>query len=148
MSAVPKKKLCWNCEGNVPKDLDNCPYCAVYLHGLDEDNNSSWTSSRYSEEEIPEPLYQRQEDAHAENEESEASPLTLSISFQQLKKDVFPALFLMAGSVFFLFGIILFLFAYDGVLTLQWQGHYAPYFLLASAPLIFLGWKYLQRLED
>ena len=52
---------------------------------------------------------------------------------------------LASGSVFFLFGIILFLFADDGKLTLQWNGEYWIYFFSLSFPIFFLGWKYLQK---
>ncbi|MCE2983582.1 MAG: hypothetical protein LW832_08460 [Parachlamydia sp.] len=145
MSALPKKKLCWNCEGNVPKDLDNCPYCAVYLQGIGDDANAGWIPDEISNE-IPPPPYQIQEEI--KKEEQEANNYPLQINFNQLKQDVLPALFLMGGSVFFLFGIILTLFSENGVFTLQWQSHYAPYFLFISLPLIFFGWKFVQQLEE
>ena len=164
MSAVPKKKLCWNCEGNVARNIDNCPYCGVYLHAseLEEENNSWNPSYRPSSktEEIPTPIYQMQEeddegesqehDIHYEQESSEKKEETFAWGalFEQLKRDLFPTLFLMAGSVFFLFGIVLLLFSQNGTLTLQWQWGYSFYFLGAAIPLIGFGWKYLQQLES
>jgi hypothetical protein len=164
MSAVPKKKLCWNCEGNVSRQIDNCPYCGVYLHADELEENSSWNPSyrpSSKTEEIPSPIYQiQQEPEAAEHEleseaeiqdsaarseiENEHSWLQLST---QLKRDVFPILFLMMGSIFFLFGIVLFLFSQNGTLILQWQESSAPYFLFFSIPLIGFGWWYLQKLE-
>jgi len=164
MSAVPKKKLCWNCEGNVSKQIDNCPYCGVYLHADELEENSSWIPSyrpSSKTEEIPSPIYHIQgeqesnkSDEEDEEEEAEASSTAGSNShalmevFNHLKKDLFPILFLMMGSIFFLFGIVLFLFSQNGVLTLQWQGSQALYFLLFSIPLTGFGWWYLQQLEQ
>ena len=137
MSAVPKKKLCWNCEGSVAKDIDNCPYCGVYVHAEEMEDNSSWNPSYRAAAEpddVPSPLYQikpeisslndhvskhdrnKQNDQKSDSDEENSS----SASFQgmswsqllvQLKRDIFPTLFLMMGSVFFLFGIVLLLFS-------------------------------------
>ncbi len=149
MSAVPQKKLCWNCEGNVSKEIDNCPYCGVYLHADADD--SSWSPSYRSspKEDIPTPLYQVKPQSDSEEQVSKQEQATLSaaVTWAHLKKDVLPLLLLMAGSIFFLFGIVLFLFCQEGTLTLQWQEHYWTYFLGLSVPFIFIGWKLLQQLE-
>lgn len=155
MSAVPKKKLCWNCEGNVAKDIDNCPYCGVYLHAAEEEEDSVWNPSyrpSSKTEEIPSPLYQIKPDIEQNDEEADfttesSESLAWNALFTQLKRDVFPILFLMMGSVFFLFGVVLFLFSQNGTLTLQWQESHGIYFLLFALPLIGLGWIFLQQLE-
>ena len=158
MSAVPKKKLCWNCEGNITKEIENCPYCGVYVHSQGLDGIYHW-SAPYSkgydeaeeEEEVPLPLYSIQ--ANKEPQELKeagasqaASGDDRSIS-DQLKRDLFPILLLMAGSIFFLFGLVLFLFSKDGALTLQWSSALAPYFLALSLPGVFFGWTLLQKLD-
>lgn len=157
MSAVPKKKLCWNCEGNVSKELDNCPYCKVYLHAIDSEEDSQWNPSYHAPkltEEIPSPLYQISVEQNLEDQEDQvnasphAVPFHLNFPLEQLKRDVFPTLFLMMGSLFFLFGVVLILFSQNGTLTLQWQGHYGFYYLLLAFPLIVFGWKFLQQLEE
>lgn len=166
MSAVPKKKLCWNCEGNVSRQIDNCPYCGVYLHADELEENSSWNPSyrpSSKTEEIPSPIYQIQQEPEAAENESEAeeeienSPQETKIEVElyswyqlstQFRKDVFPILFLMMGSIFFLFGVVLFLFSQNGTLTLQWQGSHAIYFLLFSLPLVGFGWWFLQKIES
>lgn len=158
MSAVPKKKLCWNCEGNVAKNIDNCPYCGVYLHADEIENSSAWnpTYRPDPEEEIPSPLYQiKPELNEADDEEEEPTqnseeqePGVWSEVFSQLKRDVFPPLFLMMGSIFFLFGVVLLLFSHNGTFTLQWQEKDGLYFFLLSIPLICFGWMYFQRLDS
>jgi hypothetical protein len=148
MSAIPKKKLCWNCEGNVAKDIDNCPYCGVYLHAnVEEEEDHSWNPPYQltalkkddSEEEHP-PYYPAQEEKTIKAD----SPSPPSIG-QQLKKDILPIFLLLAGSSFFLFGTILLLFSQGGTLTLQWDGSLSFYFLLFGIPALFWGWRNLQN---
>ncbi|MFI0435050.1 MAG: hypothetical protein ACH350_04910 [Parachlamydiaceae bacterium] len=158
MSAVPKKKLCWNCEGNVANNIDNCPYCGVYLHAEEIEDDSAWNPTyreKSTEEAVPTPLYQikpqleehqsleNDQQIHAEHRDVSA----WTSAFSQLKQDVFPILFLMMGSLFFLFGIVLLLFSQNGMFTLQWQERDGLYFLLFSIPAIIFGWIYLQRLD-
>ena len=164
MSAVPKKKLCWQCEGNVAKDIDNCPYCGVYLQAedlgeIEEDSvwKPSYRPSPNESEEIPSPIYQINSEneeksearkAAAREQEVREEPLIWNAIFAQLKQDLFPILFLMMGSIFFLFGIVLMLFSQNGTLTLQWQEKDGIYFFLFALPLIGFGWKYLQQISS
>lgn len=158
MSAVPKKKLCWNCEGNVARDIDNCPYCGVYLHATEVEEDSAWnpsySSASHETEEIPSPLYQIKPEAEEDAQEQEASimsddskPLVWGSLFEQLKQDILPILFLMMGSIFFLFGVVLLLFSQNGTFTLQWQESDGLYFLIFAIPLIGFGWMFLQQLN-
>lgn len=162
MSAVPKKKLCWNCEGNVSKEVNNCPYCGVYLHAEEFEENSKWNpnySSQTSEDEVPSPIYQIKPDTSEDQElkehpktatqpTQETSFIALNYLYSHLKQEMFPLLFLMMGSIFFLFGIVLLLFSQNGTLTLQWEEKYSIYFLFFSLPLIGLGWYYFHHLEE
>lgn len=161
MSAVPKKKLCWNCEGNIAKQIDNCPYCGVYLHADELEENSDWNPSyrpSSKTEEIPSPIYQIQQETDVNDSEEaiEASPKDLKEASNpfswnhlstELTKDVFPILFLMMGSICFLFGVVLMLFSQNGALVLQWQESHALYFLFFSVPLVGFGWWFLQKLD-
>ncbi len=169
MSAVPKRKLCWNCEGNVSKEVDNCPYCGVYLLGAEVDDDSLWRpnhrpSPKLEEsphEESPPPLYEihsrfEREEARIEPQATDSfrpkaeEKVSLSGShlLYQLKQEVFPTLFLMMGSIFFLFGFVLLLFSHNGTLTLQWNESDGFYFFIAAFPLIALGWRYFQQIDE
>jgi hypothetical protein len=157
MSAVPKKKLCWHCEGNVARDSDNCPFCGVYLHASEMQEDPAWNptySPSSATEEIPTPLYRIEPDGE-EVEEQEKGALhnpskvfAWRSLFRQFKQDIFPILFLMMGSVFFLFGIVLVLFSQNGTFTLQWQERDGLYLLLFAMPLIGFGWMFLQQVEN
>lgn len=157
MSAVPKKKLCWNCEGSVAKNIDNCPYCGVYLHGTEEPSennlwNPSYTPSinQESPTNISSPFYSPEtveltdEDEHTKKVEGNSLETQQLVISTQLKRDFFPIFFLMSGSIFFLFGLVLLLFSSHGTFTLQWNGDNWIYFLSCSLPLLVLGWKFLQ----
>lgn len=152
MTALPKKKLCWNCEGNISRELDNCPYCGVYVHSSDTGNSNYWSPSYTPQdqlEEAPSPLYSVQDDVFETVVDipAEVSSVWAPI-FLVLKKEVFPVLFLMSGSIFFLFGLILFLFARDSTLNLRWDGSLWPVFTLLSLPSLWIGWRFLNGLED
>jgi len=157
MSAVPKKKLCWNCEGNVAKQIDNCPYCGVYLHPSEIEEDSTWNAGyplpSSKREQIPSSFHEinheGEVDAQEEPTSGEASrSFSWNSLFWQFKRDIFPILFLMMGSLFFLFGVVLLLFSQNGMFTLQWQESHAVYFLLLAFPLIGFGWRFLQQLEE
>lgn len=154
MSAVPQKKICWNCEGSVPRNIDNCSYCGVYLHSPEEEiENGRWGSPFrvYPQD----PAIDHPSDALKSDKTEEVSPVQGSeFAFgsgpsllSTLKSDLFPILFLMMGSVFFLFGVVLLLFSQNGVLTLQWQEGDGWVFLLTALPATVLGWFFLQRLD-
>ncbi len=156
---MPKKKLCWNCDGNIAKEVDNCPYCGVYVHSPDLDENNGWNIPYVSgnkKEEIPSPFYQIHENNQTDDESEESEVLSdiheeknsAIPVLQQLKEDVLPVLFLMSGSIFFLFGIVLLLFSTNGTLTLQWNGNLWPYFLALAVPFVFFGWKYLLQMDQ
>lgn len=163
MSAIPKKKLCWNCEGNVSHNIDNCPYCGVYLHAAEEESEDLWNppyrlvSSNAKEEELLNPLYQSdserdgQEDGQssdfkeASNETDDQQEIGTSFGalMQDMKRDMLPLFLLVAGSMFFVFGIMLLLFSEDGLLTLRWNASLWPFFLGGSTALFFFGYRRL-----
>ena len=56
-------------------------------------------------------------------------------------------LLLLPGSFFLFFGMILLFFSNDGTLSLEWNAHYWFFYLLLAAPLIYYGWRTLNRQE-
>lgn len=151
MSAIPQKKLCWNCDGNVSREIDNCPYCGVYLHET-ELEGSGWNPlySPSPSPDVPSPIYpfQSEEKTDPLEEENAEKASDRLLLWKQLKQDLFPLLFLMSGSLFFLFGLVLLFFSQNGILTLQWQSRDALYFLFLALPLIGFGWKLFQQLDS
>ncbi len=153
MSAIPKKKLCWNCEGNVSREVDNCPYCGVYIHSNEHEEENYWNPAytpAEKTEEVHSPLYQAEESELDTIFQIDAPTHSLDRAtlFKTIREDLLPILLLMSGSVFFLFGLILFLFAREGSLTLQWKGSDWIFFALLSLPCMFIGWRMVSQLES
>ncbi|CCB87552.1 MULTISPECIES: hypothetical protein [Parachlamydia] len=155
MNATDKKRLCWNCEARVPFSEENCSYCGVYLSPM-------ILPGLTPEDEIPAPLYKPVEDTtipkspygeifEEQKEEHKESAVTLQkvpeLIYEPIKTVAIPMGLLLGGSVFFLFGMILFLFASDSFFTLQWNGAYWFIYVLLSLPMLFCGWKKMQNLD-
>lgn len=143
MSKPEKKKLCWNCEGNVSRTAENCPYCAVYLNPepAEETEVKPLYSPQSTSGTIPKAPYAPQEEV------SEETPIVKKESHEDsLFKSVFlPITLLTAGLFSILFALILFLFSTNGVLTLEWDGELWYLYAIIALPLLFSGWRYLQK---
>lgn len=140
-----KKKICWNCEGDVPRETVNCPYCAVYLHPEDDDLPLE------DDEEDLSPPYQintppEQNFNSSSTTQNQQKPLTLA--FSGWKGIIIPLVSLLFGTLFLLFAFLLFIFSQNGVLTLQWNSELWIIYSAIALPLLFIGWKTLQSIED
>jgi hypothetical protein len=153
MSATQKKKLCWNCEGRVPLEEENCPYCAVYL-GPAPGNESRQDvlappyrlveSDDEPSQEAPDSPYQMQEDPNSEHEEAP----DLETAKSDLKEVVIPLGLLSGGALFFLFGLMLLIFSSHGILTLSWSANYWYVYVIVALPAILIGWKTLGNFDQ
>ena len=155
MNAIPKKKLCWNCEGNVSVAEENCPYCGVSvrppsLEGVSNNFTPPYQMAHTAKNQtIPPSPYAPQ--IHEESkieEEKENNQVSSSLPTGEFKNVLIPMLFLLAGSVFFLFGMVLLLFSQNGLFKLSWNGNLWYLYLLVSVPLLFIGWMALQKLKE
>lgn len=59
-----------------------------------------------------------------------------------------PMFLLIPGVFFLLFGMIMFLFSREGVLSLSWDAHYWFIYLGGALPLLYYGWRLLQKVEE
>ncbi len=130
MTQQVKKKLCWNCEGAVTHTVETCPYCGVYL-SPENLKDEPQTHSKIGKEVIPAPPYQPEEVIAEEVEPQK----------QEQDGYLLPLSSLMAGAVFAIFGIIIFLFSQDGKLTLTWDSDWGLIFLAIAIPLLFIGYR-------
>ena len=150
MNATLKKKLCWNCEGRVGLEEQNCPFCAVYLGPAPNDAGER-------KDDILAPPYKIVDSHESEsllatpyamNESEKAVPLpTETAEGNDIRKVALPITCLSGGLVFLLFGLILYLFSSNGVFTLTWNGSYWYFYLAVAIPLLVFGWKALQQLD-
>lgn len=167
MSSIRGKKLCWNCEGEVHIYALQCPYCGVDLTTEEtpiEENSPEEAPYRLVEPtvneediDIPQPLYANQyasdEEVILESQEQQAPAPAPAQEKEKIlqpgfKSGMKPLLLLLPGCVFFIFSLCLLFFANDGYLVLRWKSMLWPFYLIVSAPLLFFGWKSLQRLEE
>lgn len=137
MSAVPKHKMCWQCEGNVDFTQDHCPYCGVYLST--ERNFSDSNDERPFAPPYKLPTIQENENGDNINVEAATSGVIDYIK---------PLLFLVLGSTLSIFSLMLFLFSQNGVLTLQWNAEVWYLYLAVSLPLLWLGLRALKSTDD
>lgn len=143
MSKPEKKKLCWNCEGNVSRSAENCPYCAVYLN------------PESGEEAAIKPFYSPQDSTGAipkapylpiEEGPQEEQTIKSERSEDHLLQSIFlPIILLTAGLFSLLFAAILFLFSTNGVLTLEWDGELWYLYPIVGVPLLLVGLKLLLK---
>jgi len=150
MTEATKTKLCWNCNAEVERSAENCLYCGVYLHPSPEDLDTSTGDTPFAS---PPPLYQpeetKEEELLVEEETEVEAPIEQAPPEQsELKATALPLTFLIMGSIFFLFSLILLLFSTDGLLVMKWDATYWFVYLFLSLPLLFVGWKSLQSLDE
>ena len=152
MTTRPKKKLCWNCEGNVNLNEELCPYCGVAVSqiglGSKEDDQDSQTET-----------YRIPSSPYAQNDEDEikknlkefkenSSVASIADSDDQTRPIVITMALMMTGGVFFLFGWVLLLFASHGYLQLRWSDDYWYIYILLALPMLFFGIRNLQNLRE
>ncbi|MEC7838977.1 MAG: hypothetical protein VX777_02935 [Chlamydiota bacterium] len=159
MSTKTKKKLCWNCEGSVGFTEEHCPFCGVYLspspsaqEPINQQNSYSPPYVMETEEpesDVPQSPYQ---DSHQQFSQEavvrEKSQLPSILPSDQMRQILFPLGLLLAGSGFFLFGLVLFLFSNNGSFTLQWNADNWYYYLVLSVAMLFFGWRALNEIDD
>lgn len=159
MNARPKKKLCWNCEGNVSLKAEICPYCGVSVVGLPSEMSSETPVAPYrlvnpsQESSIPISPYMEEDSESFEDLENEPK-IEAEVEHRDgrdkddTKKVVLVLALLLLGSVFLLFGFVLFLFSEQGYLTLHWHSGYWFVYLVLAIPLLFFGFRSLHTIQD
>jgi hypothetical protein len=157
MAGPTKKKLCWNCEGSVSLQEENCPYCGVYLSPSEEGGDGEEIEELFSPpyrfdteqrlEEVPPSPFGKQEAAV-----EQVTPFQIAEEMKHtsdgLKQVIVPLSMLLSGTVFFLFGLALFLFSRQGVFILQWNGAFWYYYLLFGLVALMIGWRALSRIDE
>lgn len=163
MTVMPKKKLCWNCEGSVSVAEETCPYCGVSVipasldgttHGLNPPYQMNQMSG-VKENVVPRSPFAVTQEAQDEKEEGdvakEADKEELEdseVPVDDFKNILLSLILLLAGSMFFLFSLTLALFSQGGIFTLQWNSGYWYIYSLLSLPLLFFGWRALLKLDE
>lgn len=152
-----KKKLCWNCEGAVSLESENCSFCGVYLSSLGTEDKNDLFSPPFRmevEEEnevIPAPPYVHEETASLK-EESVSVPVAPVVAKGQPTSTVLaiflPLFLLLSGTIFSLFGLVLFLFSHNNTLVLRWDASYWGFYLFPAILMLIFGWFSLSKISE
>jgi hypothetical protein len=158
MRGKPKKKLCWNCEGSSSLEEENCSFCGVYLNPLsptDQQEKEALFAPPYRipthnslEKKAPAAPYAEESPSPQESEEAIDDIPTLTAPYRvQDKATLYALLLILPGSVLFLFGLTLLLFADAGRFTLYWNSDYWYCYLFSALLMLGFGWRFLQQEE-
>lgn len=152
MNTKTKKKLCWNCEGNVSLEDELCPYCGVSLDvtpiaGTNIQDMQLIPPYKLSTNPVDQPIPTAPYPSQEVNEEP---PLEKTETYpNDVKTFAIPLALFLLGSVLILFSLILLIFSdSQGILTLNWNGNYWFIYLLIGIPLTYLGWRVASNNDD
>jgi hypothetical protein len=153
MNKTLKKRLCWNCEGNVALNEETCPFSGVsvvpaFLEGAGAEFSPPYSTAHEDDGAIPKsPFDIQDETTDSENREEQKQVNETEPAIDEFKQVLISVALLLTGSVFFLFSMALALFSQDGILTLQWEGDYWYIYTILALPLLFFGWRFLMKLD-
>ncbi len=161
------QKMCWSCDGHVHVYELQCPYCGADLTEHEkpeeklEEENSFLEEPDHEEEPEQEEVISYEEHEETIEEEFEKPPFHDLIEEAEpimqenweeakveapdpdLENPLASLLLLLPGTLFFLFGLALFLFSHEGTLTFRFTSKYWFVYLLGSWPLLYFGWRSL-----
>ena len=134
MKPADRQKMCPNCDGRIPYEAAQCPYCFTEQQ-LDADTkNFIASSSDFSSDPLA-ALYPLPASANQKTSatvSSEETTDTASIPF-------WPILMLSLGSNLLTVGILQFFFSDHGILRLEMNASYWFLMVLVGIPLIYFG---------
>lgn len=146
-----RRKLCWECGGEVPQSAEQCPFCGAgfeVVNSAESDTDTFFSQSSkntdfYSDSEPPKPLYQPIDERAPQEEGLDEEEEKSSGSARQ---QLICLCFLIPGFALLLFGIIMFFFSQEGYLTLKWDASWGMLIFALSALCIYFGAKAYKKL--
>lgn len=115
-----KRKMCWNCEGNISLEAEVCPYCRASI--IPSMNDLQLDKSEGAEE------------VEAEPDDGSLVAFTMAL--------------LMGGTFFLLFGLLLYFFSNNGYFVLRWSDSYWYVYLAVALPMLYFGIANLKQFND
>ena len=132
MKPVERQKMCPNCDGRIPQESTQCPYCFAQL-------SNDTPAAKVSSDPLSalyQPSYSASSDVKVAVKAPEAEASTETTPFWSI-------LMLSLGANLFTLGILQFFFSDHGVLRLEMNASYWFLMVLVAAPLIYFGLKSL-----
>jgi len=159
MATTKKQKLCWNCDGRVSLEQEDCPFCSVYLSPTAEAGDED---EQYSLAPPYRPTSQDDDHIQAQKSIPQSPFASQATAVPEASTDIvdepdhkpgikemaLTMILLSAGSLFFLFSIFMFLFGRNGTFSLRWETEYWYIYAFLAIPLMYFGCRGLAMLKD
>lgn len=163
MHPKDRQKMCLNCDGRIPFEAVECPYCAAKQgseassakqshHDSIQESLTALYAHQYmgksdekkqSHEPVKDPMVEKRFNPTAPHlgipsialETQEEQPV------DEAKSSFWPLLLLSLGGNLLTVGLLQLFFSDNGFLRLEWDSSYWFLYCLAALPLFFLGFK-------
>lgn len=147
MKPKKRQKLCYNCEGEVDLDVIVCPFCAADLREPQQKTSFSPTAHSVTQLQTEQSLYpppysKPQETALPLLEEE--TPVAEEPSSS--KSSLLAIGLVSFGMQFLMLSLLMLFCSHEGVLLLKWNAHTWFLYFFASAPLLYFGYRALNKL--
>jgi len=172
MKTPDKEKICINCEGRIPQNIEQCTYCGVdqksaqrapiFQNQSLEDSLASLYTPPYQAKrpqfvQPQEPQEQPAQQQHAApfyqepSETVQMDPLLGSAALEEeevapAKSALLPTILLFSGANVLFLGLMQLFFSKNGVLRLEWNAHYWFLYCIFAVPCLFLGYRKFKEL--
>jgi hypothetical protein len=151
MKPVDRQKMCPNCDGRIPYEATQCPYCFTTQQA---DNHTKSFTSADPLTALYNPTYTAQKPAESSEfktvtKPASASPeIPLSEEKESEGKNSFWSILLCSiGSNLLCLGLLQFFFAEHGVLRLEMNASYWFLMLVIGTPMMYFGFKKLSSID-
>jgi hypothetical protein len=137
MKQPERQKMCPNCDGRIPQESTQCPYCFAQLQ---MDAPPSKTGS------VTDPLSALYPPPYTSTPETKIAAKVVSSLDEPISSEPVPfwsILMLALGSNLLTLGILQFFFSDHGVLRLEMNASYWFLMVIIAAPLVYFGLKNL-----
>ncbi|MGR3973947.1 MAG: hypothetical protein QRY72_05225 [Candidatus Rhabdochlamydia sp.] len=142
MKPIERQKMCPNCDGRIPYETHQCPYCFAHLQlELNEAKSETKSpptpldplSALYNPPYLSKPLPSPSQ-GEPQVKDTQEETLTTSLAFSSI-------VMLVLGSNLLTVGLLQFFFSEGGILHLEVNASYWFLMVILSIPLLYFGLK-------
>ena len=148
MKPADRQKMCPNCDGRIPFDVGQCPYCFANVPAETAApaqgsifKNHSIQDSLYTPPYASAPRPEAEERRSSAKVAEKVMEIPETANSSASAKTFWPVLALAVGGNLFILGMLQFFFAEDGIVRLEINGSYWFLLVALSLPLVYLGLK-------
>jgi hypothetical protein len=149
MKPVDRQKMCTNCDGRIPYEATQCPYCFSSVQADTTGPSSKNQSIQESLTSLYAPPYKSGSPSEPEERRpsAKAEEGTLALKNEEPAEiqGFWPIFLLSVGANLFTLGILQFFFSESGVVKLEISSGYWFLFLLMSIPMCYFGLRQARK---